>query len=168
MPFIFLRFLTIRVSTLPNPLWPSFAYFVTHSVHGPPKAASDASKAPARPDLPAACATAQGSPVHFCPAALPGSALDPQVHCSCHHLPCHGEFMTQNSNWHSHLELIFKAFRQGTISETEAHLCSAVWHLVFVSILFFQCVICHIHLQKLIYMQHYRHVQMRNALLQLM
>lgn len=67
-------------------------YFVAHSVHGPPEAASDACQAPARPDLLAACATAKSSPLHLCPAAVPGSALDPEVHRGCHHLPCHGEF----------------------------------------------------------------------------
>lgn len=72
--------------------FPIMVYFVAHSVHGPPEAASDACQAPARPDLLAACATAKSSPLHLCPAAVPGSALDPQVHRGCHHLPCHGEF----------------------------------------------------------------------------
>lgn len=72
-------------------------YFVAYSVYGPPEATSDACQAPARPDLPAACATAQSSPLHLRPAAVPGSAVDPQVHRGCHHLPCHGEFMVQFS-----------------------------------------------------------------------
>lgn len=71
-------------------------YFVANSVHGPPEAASDACQAPARPDLPAACATAQSTPLHLHPGAVPGSALDPQVHCGCYHLPYNGEFMVHS------------------------------------------------------------------------
>lgn len=84
------------ISLHPGLNFPNFFHdkvsIVVLSVHGSPEASSDACQAPARPDLPAACATAQSSFVHLRPAAVPGSALDPQVHCGCHNLPCHGEF----------------------------------------------------------------------------
>lgn len=76
--------------------FPLMLYFVAYSVHGPPEAASDACQAPARPDLPTACATAQSPPLHLHPDAVPGFALDPEVHCSSYHLPCNGEFVVQS------------------------------------------------------------------------
>lgn len=96
-PGIFLEFPSIHVLTFLLWEFPLTLYFAAHSVHGPPEAASDACQAPARPDLPAACATTQSSPLHLRPAAVPGSAVDPQVHRGCHHLPCHGEFIVQFS-----------------------------------------------------------------------
>lgn len=60
------------------------------SVHGPPAAAPDAGQAPARPDLPAARPPETHPPLHLHPMPVLGPPLDPQVHCGCHHLPCHG------------------------------------------------------------------------------
>lgn len=60
------------------------------SVHGPPAAAPDACQAPARPDLPAARPPETHPPLHLHPMPVFGPPLDPQVHCGCHHLPCHG------------------------------------------------------------------------------
>lgn len=60
-------------------------------VLGTLQAVPDASQAPARSRLPAARAPAPDPPLHPGADALPGGALDPQVHDGRHHLPSHGE-----------------------------------------------------------------------------
>lgn len=60
-------------------------------VLGTLQALPDASQAPARSRLPAARAPAPDPPLHLGADALPGGALDPQVHDGRHHLPSHGE-----------------------------------------------------------------------------
>lgn len=61
------------------------------AVHGSPQAAPDASEAPAGPGVPAPRPPQEGSPLHLHPGALPGAALDPQVHGGRHRVPRHGE-----------------------------------------------------------------------------
>lgn len=61
------------------------------AVHGPSPAAADAGQAPARPGVPAARPPQEGPPLHLHPGAVPGAALDPQVHRGSHHFPRHGE-----------------------------------------------------------------------------
>lgn len=67
-------------------------------VHGSSQAASDAGETPAGPDLPATRSPQEGPPLHLLSDRLLGSALDPQVHCGRHHIPCHGRR-------HSHQDL---------------------------------------------------------------
>ncbi|KAL0192394.1 hypothetical protein M9458_010690, partial [Cirrhinus mrigala] len=57
--------------------------------YGPSQAAPHACQTPTRPDLLAARATEESPSLHFRPAALPGTPLDPQVHGGCHRLSCY-------------------------------------------------------------------------------
>ncbi|TNM89386.1 hypothetical protein fugu_003620 [Takifugu bimaculatus] len=59
------------------------------AVHGSSEAASDACETSAGPDLPATRSPQEGPPLHLHPDPLLGSAVDPQVHRGCHHIPCH-------------------------------------------------------------------------------
>lgn len=69
-----------------------FYIFLSFSaVHGSSEAASDACETSAGPDLPATRSPQEGPPLHLHPDPLLGSAVDPQVHRGCHHIPCHGE-----------------------------------------------------------------------------
>lgn len=61
-------------------------------VHGSSEAALDASKTPAWLYLPAPRPAAQGPPLHLPAGGMPGPPLDPQVHCGCYHIPCHGRW----------------------------------------------------------------------------
>lgn len=71
-------------------VFPSAQFFL-FSVYGPSQTVSDASQTPARPDLPTTRSAQEGPPVHLHPDPVSGSALDPQVHRSCHYFPCDGK-----------------------------------------------------------------------------